>query len=230
MAKARSCSEVCISSQHLSCMGRCRSPSYSLQTNSVMHLDPLCLLLARNSCENTPDMKKGRETATAGAWPAQLAWWCVWSSWSLSRDRMVGEAAGSTTCFPSPPHDNSQVMVKGGARLGTKTVGCTHENYCSTEQLETTDAYLWGKHGCFHSAFMLPHCLQGRATPSEDKPLSSWARRAVPRFKRLWPACVLHHTFPANVCCHNGSNGTPFCQWSTEKPLGVMCAWVNFAD
>lgn len=156
-------------------------------------------------------MKKGRETATAGPWPAQLAWWCVWSPWSLSRDRLVGEATGSTTCFPSPTHDSSQVMVKEGARLGTKTVACTHENYCSTEQL-FTDVYLCGKHGCFHFAFMLLHCLQGRATPSEDKPVSNWARRAMLWFKRLWPVWVLHNTFPVNVCCRKGSTGTSFCQ------------------
>lgn len=128
MAKARSSSEVCISCQQLGCMGRCRSPGRSLQTTSAMNLDTPCLLLARNSCENTPDMKKGRESAPAGPWPAQLARWCVCSPWSLFSDRMVAKAAGSTTCFPSPTHDNSQVMVKGGARLGTKPVGCTHEN------------------------------------------------------------------------------------------------------
>lgn len=178
MAKARSAPEVCISSQQLGCMGRCRSPGCSLQT-TVMNLDPRCLLLARNSCENTPDMKKGRETATAGPWPAQLAWWCVWSPWSLSRDRLVAETTGSTSCFPSPTHGNSQVMGKEGARPGTKAVGCTHENYCTAEQLETADVYLYGKHGSFHFAFMLLHCVQGTAAPSEDKSVSNWARRAI---------------------------------------------------
>lgn len=211
MAEARCSSEFCISCQQLGCMGRWRSPGCSLQI-SVMNLDPLCLLLARNSCETTPDMKKDRETATAGPWPAQLAGWCVWSPWSLSRDRVVEEATGSMTCFPPPTQDNSQVMVKGRARLGTKTVGCTHENYCTTEQLEITDVYLYGKHGSFHFAFVLLRCLQGRAAPSEDKPVSNWARWAILWYKRLWPVFVLHHTFPVNMCCPNGSTGTSFCQ------------------
>lgn len=107
----------------------------------------------------------------------------------------VGEASGSTTSFPSPTHDNTQVTVKGGARLGTKTVGCTHENYCTTEQLEITDVYLYGKHGCFHFAFMLLHCLQGKATPSEDKLVSNWFKKKsyTTLQKALTCLCIASH-------------------------------------
>lgn len=179
MAKTRSATNTYVSCEQMGCMGRRRSPGCSLQTSSLMNFDPQCSLPARNSCEKTPDKKTGRRPATTGPQLAELVWWCVWSPRSPSRDRLVGKAAGTTTCFPSPTRGNSQGTVEEGARPGAKAVGYAQVNCCITEQLEIIDVYLYRKYGCFHSAFMLLCHLQGRATPSEAKPVSKWARSAI---------------------------------------------------
>jgi len=72
-----------------------------------------------------------------------------------SRDRLEGEDAGIMTCFPSTMGGSSQGTVKEEARAGTKPVGYTYVNSCTTEQLEIINVYLYGKYGSFHSAFVL---------------------------------------------------------------------------
>lgn len=181
MAAARSASNTCASCQQLGCMGRYRSPDCSLQTISVMNFDPWCLLPARNSCEKMPDIEKGRGTATTGPWPAQLAWWCVWSPRSPSRDRLAGEAAGtSQPAFLLPRTAIGGAWWKGEPDLDQQEwaplTGTTSPLKGWRPSMFICTGNMPG--AILPSVMLLCH-LQGRATPSEAKPASEGTRRAI---------------------------------------------------
>lgn len=193
MAETRSATNTYVSCEQMGCMGRRRSPGCSLQTNSLMNFNPQCSLPARNSCEKTPDKKTGRGAATTGPQLAQLVWWCVWSPRSPSRDRLVGEAAGTTTCFPSPTRGNSQGTVEEGSQTWNKSSGlCSSEllHHSARDHRCLSVQEIWLFSFCLHVAMPLAR----KSNPFWSK-TSEWVSQKS--YTVLWTAlaclCIIPH-------------------------------------